>query len=83
MKERGKREYILVARYENVFAGLRHWGVMFWGGAVVRETWEVIRPRQKIFAYRRVGSGGSGQSCHGFYVIVGEVYEEAFGFFVF
>ena len=56
MKKRRKREYILVARYENMFAGLGHRGIMFWGGAVIRETWEAVRARQVVFAYGHVSS---------------------------
>ena len=56
-----ERKYILVARYENVFAGLRHWGVMFRDRAVVGEVGKATRPGQVILAYGRMGSDSSGE----------------------
>ena len=82
MMKRRKGKYILVARYENVFAGLRYWGVMFWSRAVVWEARKAIWPCQVVFTYGCVSGYSPGDSRHGFHIVIGEVYEEAFGVFV-
>ena len=83
MKKRRKRKYILVARYENVFAGLGHWGIVFWSGAVVGEAWETVRARQVVFAYGCMRRDSACDPRHGFHVVIGKICEEVFGVFVF
>ena len=83
MKKRREGKYILIARNKNVFAGLRHWGVVFWSGAVVGEAWKAVQSRQVVFDYGRMSSDGPGEPRHGLHIVVGEVYEEALGVLVF
>ena len=56
---------------------------MLWSGAVVWEAWKAIWPCQVVFTYGRVSGDSPGNSRHSLHIVIGEVYEEAFGVFVF
>ena len=61
MMKRREGEYILVAGNKNVFASLWHRGIVFWGGAMIREAREVVRTSKVVLAYGRMSSDGTSE----------------------